>query len=112
MASRKEYLDHVLDQLSALDGIRSRAMMGEYLLYCQGKVIGGVYDDRLLLKPTPTALRLLRENGLEIQMERPYDGAKEMLLMDVDRRELLVTIVQAVADEMPEAKEKKRSKTR
>ena len=108
MASTKEYLDYVLDQLADADGISFRPMMGEYLLYCQGKLVGGVYDDRLLLKPTPAALRLTKEAGLETQMERPYDGAKDMLLADADRRELLCRIVQAVADELPAPKNKKR----
>ena len=107
MASTKEYLSFVLEQLSELEGSSCRPMMGEYILYCQGKVVGGVYDDRLLLKPTKTALRLMREAGLEVQMELPYDGAKEMLLADVDRRELLCRIVQAIADELPAPKKKK-----
>lgn len=101
MASTKDYLAFVLEQLSELDGITVRPMMGEFVLYCRGKVIGGVYDDRLLLKPTPGVLRQLREAGLETPMERPYDGAKEMLLADVDRRELLERIVQTAADELP-----------
>ena len=106
MASTKDYLDYVLEQLVPLEGISCRPMMGEYLLYCRGKVVGGVYDDRLLLKATPTALRLLAEAGLEAPMERPYDGAKEMLLADVDRPELLCRLVQAIADELPAAKKK------
>lgn len=101
MASTKEYLDFVLQQLSGLEEIRYRPMMGEYIFYCQGKVIGGVYDDRLLLKPTKSALGMMREEGLDIQMELPYDGAKEMLLADVDRRELLCRMVQGVADDLP-----------
>lgn len=107
MASSKEYLDFVLEQLAGLEGIRARAMMGEYLLYCGGKLFGGVYDDRLLLKPSPTALRLVKEAGLEAQMESPYEGAKEMLLADVDRRELLCRIVRSLAEELPEPKRKK-----
>ncbi|MBO5556088.1 MAG: TfoX/Sxy family protein [Oscillospiraceae bacterium] len=106
MASTKEYLEFVREQLADLDGIRFRPMMGEYVLYCQEKVVGGVYDDRLLLKPTPAALALLEEAGLETQRELPYDGAREMLLADVDRRELLCRIVQAVADELPAPKKK------
>ena len=106
MASTKDYLDYVLEQLVPLEGISCRPMMGEYVLYCRGKVVGGVYDDRLLLKATPTALRLLAEAGLEAPMERPYDGAKEMLLADVDRPELLCRLVQAIADELPAAKKK------
>ena len=87
--------------------ISYRPMMGEYVLYCRGKVVGGVYDDRLLLKPTSAALRLLREAGLEPEMELPYDGAKEMLLADVDRRELLCRMVQGIAEDLPAAKKKK-----
>ena len=108
MASTKGYLDYVLEQLSSLEGIASRPMMGEYVLYCQGKVVGGVYDDRLLLKPVPAVLRLLREAGLAAQTERPYDGAKEMLLADVDRRELLCRMVQAAAQELPAPKRRAR----
>ncbi len=104
MASTKEYLAFVLEQLSELDEIKTRPMMGEYILYCRGKAVGGVYDDRLLLKATPAALRLTRDAGLEAHMELPYDGAKEMLLADVDRRELLGAIVRAVADELPAPK--------
>ena len=108
MASTKAYLDFVLDQLDGLEGIRTRPMMGEYVLYCGGKVVGGIYDDRLLLKPTESALRLMREEGLELPMELPYEGAKEMLLADVDRRELLCRMVQAVADDLPAPKRKAR----
>jgi len=108
MASTKGYLDFVLGQLADLDAIRTRTMMGEYVLYCDGKVVGGIYDDRLLLKPTESALRLMREEGLELPMELPYEGAKEMLLADVDRRELLCRMVQAVADDLPAPKRKAR----
>ncbi len=101
MASTKEYLDFVLEQLSSLEGIRVRPMMEEYVLYCEGKVIGGVYDDRLLLKAVPAAMRLLDEEGLETVLERPYEGAKEMLLIDVDRRELLCRMAQTIAEHLP-----------
>ena len=107
MASSKEYLNYVLEQLAGVEGITARPMMGEYVLYCQGKAVGGIYDDRLLLKPAPSALRLLREAGLETQMELPYNGAKQMILADTDRRELLCRMVQAVADELPAPKRKK-----
>lgn len=108
MASSKTYLDFVLDQLSALEGIRVRPMMGEYVLYCMDKVVGGVYDDRLLLKPTPAALALLREEGLSVQTELPYGGAKPMLLADVDRPELLCRLVERIAEELPAPKKKNR----
>ena len=106
MASTKEYLTFVLDQLDGLAGIRTRPMMGEYVLYCGEKVVGGIYDDRLLLKATPAALRLMDEAGLDVQRELPYQGAKEMILADVDRRELLRQMVQAIADDLPDGKRK------
>ena len=106
MASSNEYLDFVLEQLSGLDGITVRAMMGEYIRYCRSRVVGGVYDDRLLLKPTASALRLMDEAGLEVQRELPYEGAREMLLADVDRPELLRRIVQAIADDLSAPKGK------
>ena len=97
MASGKEFLEYVLEQLSETDGIRWRPMMGEYLLYCQGKLIGGIYDDRLLVKPTPSAKALLPEAPLAL----PYDGAKEMLLVEeTDDRELLAAPVTAVAADL------------
>ena len=101
MASSKDYLDFVLEQLAELEGISFRPMMGEYVLYCQGKVVGGVYDDRLLLKPTPGALRLLEA------AELPYEGAKPLLLADVDRRELLCRMEETVAAELPLPKKKR-----
>ena len=110
MASTKEYRDFVLDQLAELEGLSARPMMGEYLLYYRGSVVGGIYDDRLLLKPTPGALSLLREAGPEEQWELPYAGAKEMLLADVDRRELLCRLVRAVADELPARKSRAKAR--
>ena len=107
MASTKAYLDYVLEQLDAAEEIAFRPMMGEYVLYCEGKVVGGVYDDRLLLKPTPGALRLLEEAGLAAEMELPYEGAKELLLADVDRRELLCRMVETIAAELPAPKRKR-----
>ena len=107
MASSKAYLDFVLEQLAGLEAISYRPMMSEYVLYCGGKVVGGVYDDRLLLKPAKSAQRLMREEGLEITMELPYEGAKEMLVADVDRRELLCRIVRGIADDLPAPKKRK-----
>ena len=106
MASTKAYVDFVLEQLSGLEAIKVRPMMGEYVLYCDGKVVGGVYDDRLLLKPTKSALRMMQEEGLALPMDLPYEGAKEMLLADVDRRELLCRMVQGIADDLPLPKKK------
>ncbi len=107
MASTKAYLDYVLEQLDAAEEIAFRPMMGEYVLYCRGKVVGGVYDDRLLLKPTPGALRLLEEAGLPAETELPYEGAKPLLLADVDRRELLCRMVETIAAELPAPKRKR-----
>ncbi len=97
MASGKDYLAYILEQLSGLGDIRYRPMMGEYLLYYQGKLVGGIYDDRLLVKPTPSARSLLPEAPLAL----PYDGAKEMLLVEeTDDRELLAALVTAVAADL------------
>ena len=103
MASTKAYLDFVLEQLSGLDEISSREMMGEFILYYRGKVFGGIYDDRLLVKPVPMALRLMPD----AEMELPYDGAKEMILVDnVDDRQFLCELVESMWEELPEKKKK------
>ena len=101
MASGKDYLAYILEQLSGLDDIRYRPMMGEYLLYYQGKLVGGIYDDRLLVKPTPSAKALLPEAPFAL----PYDGAKEMLLVEeTDDRELLAALAAAVAADLSASK--------
>jgi TfoX/Sxy family transcriptional regulator of competence genes len=105
MASTKEYLDFVLEQLSELDEVSFRAMMGEYILYYRGRVFGGIYDDRLLVKPVPSAVKLMPDAAMEL----PYDGAKEMILVDdVDNRELLCELVRSMWEDLPEKKRKKR----
>ena len=105
MASNKAYLDFILDQLSELDGITWRPMMGEYILYCQGKIVGGIYDDRFLVKPTKSALAMMPNAAREL----PYEGAKEMLLVDnVENREFLRELVGAMLDELPAPKGKKK----
>ena len=101
MASSKEYLDFILEQLSELDSVSWRQMMGEYILYYQGKVIGGIYDDRFLVKPVNAAKEIMPE----ADMEQPYEGAKEMLLVDnVENREFLKKLVEAAAECCPECK--------
>ena len=101
MASSKEYLTFVLDQLSGLNGISHRAMMGEYILYCGDKVAGGIYDDRLLVKPVPAALALLPDAPREL----PYPDGKEMLLVEeTDDRELLAALAAAVAADLSASK--------
>ena len=97
MATSKGYLEYVLEQLSGLPEISHRAMMGEYVLYYRGKVIGGIYDDRLLLKPTKTAEKMLPYAERDI----PYEGAKEMLLVDVDDRERLTELIEAMYPQLP-----------
>ena len=104
MASSKGYLDFVLEQLSELDDISYRTMMGEYIIYYRGKVVGGIYDDRFLVKNTKAAMEMMPEAVLEL----PYDGAKEMLLVDdVDNRAFLCELVQSMWEELPERKKKK-----
>ena len=105
MASGKEYLDYILEQLSGLDGVTYKQMMGEYILYYRGKIIGGIYDNRFLVKPTKTAIAMMPDADREL----PYEGAKEMLLVDnVDNREFLTRMVTAMADELPAPKQKKK----
>ena len=101
MASSKEYLDFILDQLSELDGVSWRKMMGEYILYRHGKIVGGIYDDRFLVKPTKSAAAMMPDAGMEI----PYEGAKEMLLVDnVENREFLRELLEAMDGELPAPK--------
>ena len=98
MASSKEYLDFVLEQCS---GLSARDMMGEYVLYYGGKVVGGIYDNRLLVKPTKSAVALLPNAPREL----PYEGAKEMLLVeDIEDRELLKKLFEAMYEKLPEPK--------
>ena len=104
MASSKEYLDFVLEQLSELDGITYRAMMGEYIIYYRGRIVGGIYDNRFLVKPVKSALSLMPDAEYEL----PYEGAKEMLLVDnVDDKESLKDLIENMYEELPELKKKK-----
>ena len=101
MASSKEYLDFILEQLSELDGITWRAMMGEYIIYYRGKIVGGIYDDRFLVKLTKSARALMPDADTEL----PYEGAKEMLLVeDVDNRDFLTELLDAMYEELPAPK--------
>ena len=97
MASSKEYLTFILEQLSNLEGISYRAMMGEYIIYYREKIVGGIYDDRLLVKPVKSAVSLM-PNAIH---ELPYDGAKEMLLVDnIDDKDFLTRLFVAMYDEL------------
>jgi TfoX/Sxy family transcriptional regulator of competence genes len=105
MASSKEYLDFILDQLSGLDEISCRAMMGEYIVYYRGRIVGGIYDDRFLVKPTKSAVAMMPDADKEL----PYEGAKEMLLVDnVENREFLQELLNAMYEELPAPKKRKK----
>ena len=104
MASSKKYLDFILEQLSELEEISYRAMMGEYIIYYRGKIVGGIYDDRFLVKPVKAAISLMPDSSYEL----PYEGAKEMLLVDnVDSKNFLSQLFNAMYDELPTPKKKK-----
>ena len=104
MASSKEYLDFILEQVSELDNVSYKAMMGEFIIYYKGKIIGGIYDDRLLVKPMQSAINYMPNAVYEL----PYDGAKEMLLVDdVDNKEFLTGLFNSMYDELPAPKPKK-----
>ena len=104
MASSKDYLTFVLEQLSGLEGITYRAMMGEYILYFRDEIVGGIYDNRLLVNPVLSAIALMPT----VTYELPYEGAKEMLLVDdVDNREFLCNLFLSMYDELPAPKKKK-----
>ena len=105
MASSKEYLEFILEQLSDLEEITYRAMMGEFIIYYRGKVAGGIYDDRLLVKPVSSAIAYMPT----VRYELPYEGAKEMLLVEeVDNKEFLAGLFNAVYDELPAQKPKRK----
>ncbi len=105
MASSKEYLEYILEQLSDLEDISYQKMMGEYILYFKGKIIGGIYDNRFLIKPTETAIKMMPDADMEL----PYEGAKEMLLVEeVENREFLREVFEAMYDELPAPKKRRK----
>ncbi|MDO5441797.1 MAG: TfoX/Sxy family protein [Bacillota bacterium] len=105
MASSREYLDFVLEQLSELHDITYKAMMDEYIIYYQGKIVGGIYDDRFLVKPVESAIRLMPNAEYEL----PYEGAKEMLLVDqIENKDFLAELLNAMYEELPRSKAKKK----
>ena len=106
MASSKEYLYFILEQLSDLEAVSYRSMMGEFILYYRGKIVGGIYDNRLLVKKTRTALELMPEAICDL----PYEGAKEMLLVDeVDSKAFLTKLFEAMYDELPLPTQKRKN---
>ena len=105
MASSKEYLDFILEQVSELDNVSYKAMMEEFIIYYKGKIIGGIYDDRLLVKSVQSAINYMPNAVYEL----PYDGAKEMLLVDdVDNKEFIIGLFDAMYDDLPAPKPKKK----
>lgn len=101
MATSKEYLNFIIEQLSGLDDISYKAMMGEYIIYYKGKIIGGIYDNRFLVKPVKSVVSYMSK----VKYELPYAGAKEMLLVDnVDDKEYLTGLINKIFDELPNSK--------
>lgn len=105
MSTSKEFLAFILDQLSPVDGISHRMMMGEYIIYYHGKIAAYVCDNRLLVKPVPTAIKMLPD----AELQPPYPGAKDMLLVDnLDDRDFLKTLFEAIESELPAPKSKRK----
>ncbi len=105
MSSTENYLSFILDQLSGLDGITHHKMMSEYIIYYRDRILGGIYDNRFMIKPTKTAREMMPDSELGL----PYEGAKEMLLVDhVENRDFLTELVLKMYDELPEPKKKKK----
>ena len=105
VTSSKEYLEYILEQLSELEDITHRAMMGEYIIYYRGKIIGGIYDDRFLVKPVKSAKAMMPDADMEL----PYEGAKEMILVDdIENKEFLKELMEAMYDELPAVKKRRK----
>ena len=104
MTSSKQYLEYILERLSGLDDISHRAMMGEYIIYYRGKIIGGIYDDRLLIKPVKSAKAMMPNADMEL----PYEGAREMILVDeTENEDFLKELIEAMYDELPSPRKRK-----
>lgn len=107
MASSKEFVNFVLEQLSGLEQVSSRAMMGEYIIYYKEKIVGGIYDNRFLVKPVESAVSFMPE----VIWQLPYQGAKEMLLVEnIDDRQFLEDLLNVMYDELPMPKKKLKKK--
>ena len=110
MASTKAYLDFILDQFAAagLEGVAVRPMMGEYLLGFRGRIFGGIYDDRFLVRPVKSAQAMMPDAPREL----PYDGAKEMLLVEnADDPAFIKELIEAMWPELPDPAPRKKRKT-
>ena len=104
MTSSKQYLEYILERLSGLDDISYRAMMGEYIIYYRGKIIGGIYDDRLLIKPVKSAKAMMPNADMEL----PYEGAREMILVDeTENEDFLKELIETMYDELPSPRKRK-----
>lgn len=104
MTSSKQYLEYILERLSGLDDISHRAMMGEYIIYYRGKIIGGIYDDRFLIKPVKSAKAMMPNADMEL----PYEGAREMILVDeTENEDFLKELIEAMYDELPSPRKRK-----
>ena len=104
MPSSEQYLEYVLEQLSDLDEISYRTMMGEYIIYYRAKIIGGIYEDRFLVKPVKSAMSMMPD----ARMELPYEGAKEMILVDdLENKAFLSELFEAMYDELPAPRKRK-----
>ena len=104
MTSSKHYLEYILERLSGLDDISHRAMMGEYIIYYRGKIIGGIYDDRFLIKPVKSAKAMMPNADMEL----PYEGAREMILVDeTENEDFLKELIEAMYDELPSPRKRK-----
>lgn len=104
MATTKEYLNYIEEQLSHIEGISYKAMMGEYLIYYKDRLAGGIYDSRLLVKPVKAAIALMPN----APYEPPYEGAKPMLLVaETENREVTQRLFEAMYEELPLPKKKK-----
>lgn len=105
MASSREYLNFIKEQLSELEEITFRQMMGEYIIYYRGKIAAYICDDRLLAKPVPSAAKMMPD----APYEPPYDGAKDMILVEnVDDKDFLTKLFRAIYDELPEPRKRRK----
>lgn len=105
MATSKDFVNYFTGQLNRPEDIAVRPMMGEYLLYYRGKIVGDICDNRVLLKPVEAAKKLLPN----AEMQPPYDGAKPMLVLeDIDDTDFVLTLLEAMYPELPEPKAKKK----
>ena len=105
MTSSKEYLEYILEHLSDLEDISHRAMMGEYIIYYRRKIVGEIYDDHFLVKPVPAAIKLMPDADMEL----PYEGAKEMLLVDnLEDKEFLKELLDEMYGELPAPRKKRK----